>query len=97
MLCLLNGPVLTTVRAHWEVHSLDYTDIYSQRNVSAFPHTVEVCQSFPAEKQLSYDFMDAVAIHSDFRAQEEEICYYFHLYPSICHEVMGPDAMIVVF
>ena len=41
--------------------------------------------------------MAAVTICSDFRAQEEEICHYFHLSPSICHEVMGPDAMILVF
>ena len=32
-----------------------------------------------------------------FRAQEEEICHYFHHPPSICHEVMGPDAIILVF
>ena len=41
--------------------------------------------------------MAAVTICSDLRAQEEESCHYFHLFPSICHEVMGPDAMILVF
>ena len=46
---------------------------------------------------MSSDFMAAVTMYSDFRAQEEEICHYFHLLPSICHEVMGPDAMILVF
>ena len=25
------------------------------------------------------------------------VCHCFHCYPSICHEVMGPDAMILVF
>ena len=25
--------------------------------------------------------MAAITIHSDFRAQEEEICLYFHLFP----------------
>ena len=39
-LCLLYGPALTTIRDHWEDQSLDYTDL------SAFQHTVEVCQSF---------------------------------------------------
>ena len=29
--------------------------------------------------------------------QEEEICHYFHLFPLFCHEVMGLDAMILVF
>ena len=49
-------------------------------------------------KQLSLDFKAAVTIHSDFRAQEEEICHYFHLFtPSIFLEVMELDAMILVF
>ena len=30
----------TTVRDHWEDHSLDYIDFYQQSNVSAFQHTV---------------------------------------------------------
>ena len=36
--------------------------------------------------------MAAVTIRSDFRAQDEEICHYFHF----SHAVMGPDAMILV-
>ena len=45
---------------------------------------------------------------SDFGVQEEKICHCFHFFfylpwndastfSSICHEVMGPDAMILVF
>ena len=41
--------------------------------------------------------MAAVTIHSDFRAQGEEICHYFHFFPSICHEVLGLNMMILVF
>ena len=26
-----------------------------------------------------------------------KVCHFFHCFPSICHEVMEPDAMIVVF
>ena len=40
--------------------------------------------------------MAAVPIHSDFEAQENKVCHCFHCFP-ICHEVMGPDAMILVF
>ena len=40
--------------------------------------------------------MAAVTIHSDFRAQEKEsVTAPFS--PSICHEVIGPDVMILVF
>ena len=42
--------------------------------------------------------MSAEIIHSDFGPQENKICHYFStFYPSIGHEVMGPDAMILVF
>ena len=51
----------------------------------------------PAKKQLHSDFMVAVTVHSDSGAQEKEICHYFHLSPSICHAVMGPDAISSYF
>ena len=41
--------------------------------------------------------MAAVTVHSDFGAQEDKIGPHFHFSPSICHEVMGPDAMILGF
>ena len=41
--------------------------------------------------------MAAVTIHSDFGAQQKKVCHCFHFSPSICHEVMGQDAMILVF
>ena len=40
--------------------------------------------------------MAAVTVHSDFGAQESEICHCFHFPPSVCHEVVGIDAMILV-
>ena len=40
--------------------------------------------------------MAAVIICSDFGAQENKVCHYFHYFPSICCEVMGLDAMIFV-
>ena len=41
--------------------------------------------------------MAAVTVHSDFGDQEEEIYHYFHLFPFICHAVMGLEAMVLVF
>ena len=41
--------------------------------------------------------MVAVTISSDFRAQENKVCHCFHCFPSICHEMIGPDAMILDF
>ena len=41
--------------------------------------------------------MAAVTICSDFGAQENKVCHCFHCFQSICYEVMGKDAMILVF
>ena len=38
----------------------------------------------------------AVTICSDFGAQENKVCHCFHCFPS-CHEVMGLEAVILVF
>ena len=46
---------------------------------------------------MSFNFMAAITICSDLGAQENKVCHCFHCFPSICHEVMGPDAMILVF
>ena len=45
----------------------------------------------------SFNFTAAVTARSDFRAQEKKVCHCFHFSPSICHEVMGLDVMILVF
>ena len=41
--------------------------------------------------------MAATTICSDFWAQKNKVWHCFHCSPSICYEVMGPDAMILVF
>ena len=40
--------------------------------------------------------MAVVTTHSDFGAQENKTCH-FQFSSSICHEVVGPDAVILVF
>ena len=41
--------------------------------------------------------MAAVSVCSDFGAQENKIFHCFIVSPSICHEMIGLDAMILVF
>ena len=48
-------------------------------------------------EQTSFKFMAAVTFHYDFGAQENEIFTASTFSPSICHEVIGPDVMILVF
>ena len=45
----------------------------------------------------TFNFMAAVTIWSDFRAEENKICHCFHFSPPISHEVTGLDAMALVF
>ena len=40
--------------------------------------------------------MTEVTVCSDFGAQENKICHCYHFSSSICHEVKGPDAMLLV-
>ena len=72
-------------------------DLCQQSDVSAFECATWVCHSFPSKDQVSLGFLAAVTVHSDFGAQENKICHCFHFSPYICHEVMRPDAMILVF
>ena len=41
--------------------------------------------------------MATVTVHSDLGAHKNKVCHCFHFSPSVCHEVMGLDAMILVF
>ena len=43
------------------------------------------------------NFMAVVTICSNFEVQGNEVSHCFHCFPSICHEVMGPDARFLVF
>ena len=51
---------------------------------------------FSSKEQMSFNFMVAVSTSRDFGSQEKKASHCFHCFP-ICHEVMGPDAMILVF
>ena len=78
---LLYGPTLTSVHDYWKHHSFDYTDFCQQSDVSAFNTLSSFVISFPSKEQVSFNFMAAVTIHSDFGAQENKICHCFHFFP----------------
>ena len=48
-------------------------------------------------RSKSFNFMAAVTVCSEIGAQENKACHCFHCFPIFCLEVMGPDAMILVF
>ena len=50
----------------------------------------------PRTKHLLISWLQS-PIHSDFGAQENKVSLFAFFSPSICYEVMGPDAIFLVF
>ena len=67
-LSFLYGPALISIYDYWKNHSFDYMDLCRQSNFFAFQYTVYVCHSFSSKKQVSFNFLVAVTICSDFGA-----------------------------
>ena len=53
--------------------------------------------AFFFKEQASFNFVAAVAVHSDFGAQGNKVSHFCIVSASICHEVVEPDDMILVF
>ena len=53
--------------------------------------------SFSFKEQVSFHFMAAVTVCSDLGVQENIVCHSFHCSPIYWYEVMGLDAVILVF
>ena len=53
--------------------------------------------AFLPRSQVSFNFMTAVTICNDFEAKKIKSVTVSTVSPSICHEEMGPDAIILVF
>ena len=71
-------------------------DLCWQSNVSAFQYAVhiEYGHKFSSKEQASFDSMATVTICNDFGVQKIKSVT---VSPSIWHEVMGPNAMILIF
>ena len=84
----------------FEKPKLSLDEPLQHSNVSAFYYAVQVGHSFSSKEQASLNFMAAVTICSDFGAPKikslppNKVSIVF---PSICHEVMGLDAMIFIY
>ena len=57
---------------------------------------LSIGHSFSSKEQVSFNFMGAITVCSDSGAPEKALIVST-VSPSICHDVMGLDAMILVF
>ena len=100
---LLYDPTLTSVHDYWKNQSFDHTYICWQTDVPAFnmlsrfaiafcPRSMRVCVCV-----FFLNFMLQSPSTVILESKRIKICHCFHSSPFICHEVMGPDAMILVF
>ena len=78
-LSFISSPTVTSIHDYWESHSFDYTGICWQS--LCFLIVVQACHSFSSKQQVSFNFRAAVTIRSDFGAQENKVCRYFHCLP----------------
>ena len=88
--CLLYSPALTVVPDHWEDHRLDYTDL-CQWAMSLLFNTQNFRSNFLLISRL---WLPSTVILED---KKRKFVTYFYFSPSVCNDVMGPDAMILGF
>ena len=71
-------------------------DLCWQANVSAFEYAVWVGHNFPSKECLLIAWLQSssAVIFEPPKIKSDTVST---VSPSICHEVMGPDAMILVF
>ena len=98
VLCLLYSPALITICDHWEDHSPCHTDLCQQSNVSAFQHTVYrfVIAFLPRSNHLLISWPQS-PFTVIWKPQKRKSVTTSTFSPSICHELMGLNAMILVF
>ena len=98
MLSLLNGSTLTSGITFTTGITIALTIwTFVGRVISLLFYTLSklVIALLPRSKHLLLLWLQSPC--TDFGIQENEVCHCFHSSPSLCHEVMGLDAMILVF
>ena len=97
MLSFLYGPTLTSIHDYWKNHSFDLMDLCWQSNVSAFSMRSRLVIAFlPRSKHLSISWLQlpSAVILEPKEIKSVTDCTFS---PSVCHEVMGLDAIVLVF
>ena len=93
----LYSPTLTPIHKYWKYKSFDQTDLCWQSNVSFLKMLSKLVIAFlPRSKYVLISWLQppsAVIL----QPKERNYLTVSIVSPSLCHEVMGTDAMILVF
>ena len=97
-LSFLYSPTLTSIHDYWKTIVLPIW-IFAGKVIMSLLFNMPslLVITFFSKEQASFNFMAAVTIWSDFGGPQNKLCHSFHCFPIIFHEVMGLDAMILVF
>ena len=93
----LYSPTLISILEYWKNHSFDYTDLCWQSNVSAsymLSRLVIVFLQRSMHLLISWLQSPSAVILEPPQIKSDTVSI---VSPFICHEVMGPDAMILVY
>ena len=87
------GPTLTSIRDYWKKHSFDYIGPLSAKWCLCFLILYRFVIAFlPRSKYLLISWLQSLSV-----VIFEPYVTVSSVSPSFCYEVMGPDAMILVF
>ena len=104
VLSLLYGPTLTARHDYWENYSFDSTDLCRKSKVKVKSLLFNMLPRFviaflPRGKHLLISWLQSppIVVLELFFLKKIKSVTVSTVSPYICHEVMGPDAMILVF
>ena len=89
-------PYVTCGKTIEKNYSCDYMELCCQSDVSAFYYAVQVCRRFSSKEQVSFNFMPASLSTVILEPQKIKSATVSIFSPSICHEVMELDAMVLL-
>ena len=93
MLSFLHSPTLTSIHDYWKNNSFRWTFVGKVMSLLFNVLSRLVITFFPRSKHLLISWLQSpsAVILEPPKIKSDTVS------PSICHEVMGPDAMILVF
>ena len=97
MLSFLYSPILTSIHDYWKNHSFDRWTFVGKVMSLLFNMLSRLVIAFlPRSKRLLISWLQSLSVLISESKKRKSVTVSI-VSPSICHEVGGPDAMILVF